>query len=64
MMAIGPQPWFYNAPGLFSRQHVKDSADNNVSTLAQDFGYRAWMCNGFEHDRYRRIDVHGAISMI
>lgn len=35
-----------NNPGPFSRLHLVDSVDNNVTTYAQDFGYRPWMRNG------------------
>lgn len=45
-VAISPQPLFYNNPGPFSRLHLVDSVDNNVTTYAQDFGYRPWMRNG------------------
>ena len=50
-VAISPQPLFYNNPGPFSRLHLVDSVDNNVTTYAQDFGYRPWMRNWVRRSR-------------
>ena len=46
-VGISQQPLFFSSgPGPFSRLHLVDSVDNNISTYAQDPGYRPWMRNG------------------
>ena len=45
-VAISPQPLFYSSPGPFSRLHLVDSVNNDISTYAQEPGYRPWMRNG------------------